>query len=168
MDARILGLVGGLGPESTLDYYRRLLDAFHARRGDVAHPRLLINSLDGGALIPHVVAGDLEPVRAGVAAGVAQLAAGGAGLAMICSVATHQVFDLVAPSAPIPMLSIIAATVRASEAAGIRRPALFGPRITTEGRFFARPFEAAGIDLIRPSEADRAWINDAYLHELLV
>lgn len=163
----MLGLVGGLGPESTLDYYRRFLDAFHARCGGASHPTLLINSLDGGALIPHLVVGDLEPVRAGVAAGVAQLASGGAGLAMICSVATHQVFDMVAPSAPIPMLSIIEATVRASEAAGIRRPALFAPRMTTEGRFFARPFEAAGIDLVRPAEADRAWINDAYLGQLL-
>ena len=168
MCARLLGLVGGVGPESTLDYYRRLLDAFHARRGGATHPALLINSLDGGGLIPRLVAGDLEPVRAGVAVAVAQLAAGGAGMAMICSVATHQVFDMVAPSAPIPMLSIIEATVRAALAAGIRQPALFSPRMTTEGRFFARPFEAADIELVRPSEADRAWINDAYLGELLV
>ena len=35
MGERILGVVGGVGPESTLDYYRRLLDGYHARVGDV-------------------------------------------------------------------------------------------------------------------------------------
>lgn len=167
MAPRILGLVGGLGPESTLDYYRRLLDAFHARRGTSSHPAVLINSLDGGALIPSLVAGDLEPVRRGVATAVAQLAAGGAGMAMICSVGTHQVFDMVAPTAPIPMLSIVWATLAAATAAGIRRPALFAPRMTMEGQFFARPFEAAGIELVRPTAPDRAWINEIYLGELV-
>jgi aspartate racemase len=164
---RILGLVGGVGPESTLDYYRRLLDGFHARRGPSSHPRLLIDSLDGGELIPRLVSGDLAPVAEAVGAAIAQLAAGGAGLAMICSVATHQVYDLVAPAAPIPMLSIIETTVRAARAAGIGRPILFAPRVTVEGAFVARPFEAAGITLVRPDEGDRAWLNEIYLGELV-
>ena len=56
MTDRILGLVGGVGPESTLDYYRRLVDGWHARRGPDSHPRLLVNSIDGGAVIGPMVA----------------------------------------------------------------------------------------------------------------
>ena len=167
MSERILGVVGGVGPESTLDYYRRLLDGYHARVGPTSHPPLLINSLDGGRIIPSLVAGDLDPVRAAVAHAVEQLAAGGAGLALVASVATHAVFDAVAPEAPIPMLSIVEATCRAAVATGTRRPALFGTRVAVEGAYFARPFDAAGIDLVRPAEAERAWIHDVYLGELV-
>jgi aspartate racemase len=164
---RILGLVGGVGPESTLDYYRRLLDAYHARVGPDSHPRLLINSLDGGPLIGAIVAGDLDPVRAAVLHGVERLAAGGAGLGLICSVATHVVFEDVARASPIPLLSIVAATRRAAVASGIRRPVLFGTLVATEGEWFAKAFDGAGIELIRPPSDERRWIHDIYLGELV-
>jgi aspartate racemase len=167
MTERILGLVGGLGPDSTVDYYRRLIDGYHARLGPLTHPRIVIDSLDGGPLITSMVAGDLGPLRDAVSLAVDRLAAAGAGLAMICSVASHQVFDAVAQTAPIPILSIIEATCRATIAAGVHRPALFGTRMAVDGAFFARVFEEAGIDLARPAEADRAWINEIYLGELI-
>ena len=167
MGHRILGVIGGIGPESTLDYYRRLIDGYHGRVGMASHPPVLIDSLDGGRLIPFIIAGDLEPVRAGVARAVEQLAAGGAGIALVASVATHVVYDLVAPHAPIPMLSIVEATCRAAVAVGVRRPALFGTRVSVEGVYFARPFEAAGIEIVRPPEPDRTWIHDAYVGELV-
>jgi aspartate racemase len=167
MAERLLGLVGGIGPESTLDYYRRLLDGYHERVGPSSHPPLLINSLDGGPLIGPLMTGDGAPMAAAVRGGIERLAAGGAGLGLICSVAGHAIFDEVVAVSPIPLLSIVQATRRAAIAAGTRRPALFGTRISVEGAYFARPFEDAGIELVRPSEADRGWIHDMYLGELV-
>ena len=106
-------------------------------------------------------------VRAGLATAVDQLAAGGAGLALFASVTAHRVFDEVAATAPIPMLSIVTATCRAALAASIRRPAVFATRVTSEGAFFARPFERTGVALVRPSKPDRAWINEVYFGELV-
>jgi aspartate racemase len=167
MTDRILGLVGGIGPESTVDYYRRLVDGWHARVGSASHPQVIVDSIDGGPLIGPMVAGNLEPMRVAIERAIGQLAAAGVGLAMIGSVATHCVFDEVAPTAPIPMLSIVEATCRAAVAGGVRRPALFGTRVAVEGAYFARPFEASGIELVRPSEVDRAWIHDTYLDQLV-
>ena len=65
------------------------------------------------------------------------------------------------------MLSILDALVAAAEAGGIRRPGVIATRPTTEGRFFARPFEAAGIELIRPDEADRGFVHEVYFRELV-
>jgi aspartate/glutamate racemase len=59
MAERMLGLVGGVGPESTLDYYRRILAGFAARRRG-EHPRLLINSLNGGAPFPDIPGANVE------------------------------------------------------------------------------------------------------------
>jgi aspartate racemase len=167
MTGRILGVVGGTGPESTLDYYRRLVDGWHARVGPDSHPRVIIDSLDGGPLIGPMVAGDLEPMRAAVAQSVERLACAGAGLALQASVAGHSVFEAVAAGASIPMLSIIEATCRAAVAAGVLRPAVFGTLVAVDGAYFARPFDAAGVELVRAAPDDRRWIHDAYLGQLV-
>ena len=167
MAERIVGLVGGIGPESTLDYYRRLLDGYHERVDVGSHPRLLINSLDGGPLIGPLVAGDRQPMARAVSRALEQLAAGGAGIGLICSVAGHSAFEDVAPAAPIPLLSIVQATCRAAIAGGIRRPALVGTRVAVDGAYFARPFEAAGIELVRPNAGDAQWVHEVYLGELV-
>ncbi len=166
MAERILGLVGGVGPESTIDYYRRLIHGWSGRRPGT-HPRLLVDSLNGGALFPDILGGNVERIADVVRPAVEQLAAGGAGLAIICSVATHQAFELVAATSPIPLLSIIEATLDATLAAGAKRPALFAPRITAEGAFFARPFARAGVELIRPAPEDLAAVDEIYVNELV-
>jgi aspartate racemase len=98
---------------------------------------------------------------------VARLAGAGAQLGLIASVTMHLVFDRVAVGAPIPLLSLLDALVDAARAGGIRRPGLLATRPTTEGEFFARPFEAAGIELVRPEEADRAFVHEVYFGELV-
>jgi aspartate racemase len=114
-----------------------------------------------------MLAGDLEPTVRLFDASVARLAAGGAGLAIVASVMMHMTFDRVVATAPIPMLSILDALVAEAGRRGIRRPGVLGTRPTTEGAFFAQPFEAAGIELIRPVEADRAFVHEAYFGQLV-
>ncbi len=164
---RILGVVGGIGPESTIDYYRRLVDGWHHRVGSQSHPQVIIDSIDSGLLIAQMVAGDAGPMRLGIAAAIDRLASAGAGLGLIASVACHTVYGDVAPGARIPMLNIVDATCREAVRTGVRRPAVFGTRVAVDGAYLAEPFEAAGIELVRPAESDRQWIHDAYLSELV-
>ena len=166
-ESRILGVVGGTGPESTIDYYQALVAGHRARHGDDSFPRVLVNSIDGMDLKPHLLSGDRSGTSAILDLAVARLAAGGAGLALFAAVTPHLVFDEVAAGATIPMLSIVDATARVVADAGFRRPGLFATRPTTEGAFFARPFEAAGIEIVRPAEGDRAWIHEVYFDELM-
>ena len=39
-----IGLIGGIGPESTLDYYRRIIDAVRERSGGLSSPEIIIYS----------------------------------------------------------------------------------------------------------------------------
>lgn len=43
---RTAGMIGGLGPESTIDYYRLIIARYRARRPDGSYPHVIINSLD--------------------------------------------------------------------------------------------------------------------------
>ena len=57
----MLGIVGGVGPESTADYYRRLIDGWRERGPVNTYPSILLESLDSASALEAVIAGDLEP-----------------------------------------------------------------------------------------------------------
>ena len=164
---RMLGIVGGVGPESTADYYRRLIGRWGERGPVETYPSILLDSLNSKPALDALLAGDLDPAVRLFDASVARLAGAGAGLSLIASVTMHLAFDRVATAASIPMLSILDALVDAARTGGIRRAGVIATRPTTEGEFFARPFDAAGIELVRPEEADRAFVHEVYFGELV-
>ena len=41
-----IGIIGGIGPETTVEYYRRILDLYRRRNPDGSAPYIIINSLD--------------------------------------------------------------------------------------------------------------------------
>lgn len=164
---RLLGIVGGVGPESTIDYYRSIVAEYQRRRGDHSYPRILINSVEAAGLFQHMLAGEAEPIGDILLRAVRQLADAGAGVAAIASVTTHMGFASLEPRSPIPLISILDAMCGSAVARGIRKPAVFATRMTTEGAFFAEPFKRAGIELVRPDEPERAWIHDMYMGELV-
>jgi aspartate racemase len=163
----MVGIVGGGGPESTADYYRRFIDRWRVRGPANTYPAVLINSLNSRAALGAMLEGDIEPAVTLFGRAVEQLAAAGAGLALVASVMMHMAYDRVAAAAPIPMLSILDALAANANARGLGRLGILGARPTVEGEFFARPFEAAGITLIRPDDADRAWVHEIYFTELV-
>jgi aspartate racemase len=167
MTERILGIVGGVGPESTADYYRRLIARWSERGPTGSYPHVLVDSLNSRSALTSIIDGDIDPSVRLFRASVERLAGAGAGLALVASVMMHIAYERVAAVAPIPMLSILDELVSAARAAGITRPAVLGARPTVEGEFFARPFEAAGINLVRPDDADRAWVHEIYFTELV-
>ena len=165
---KMLGILGGVGPESTADYYRRFIDRWRERGPAGTYPSILLDSLNSKpALDALLLEGNLDPAVRLFESSVARLAGAGAQLGLIASVMMHLAFDRVAAAAPIPMLSVLDVLVDAARAGGIRRPGVVAPRPTTEGGFFARPFEAAGIELVRPEEADRAFVHEVYFGELV-
>ena len=43
---KTLGIIGGLGPESTVDYYQRIIALHRERTGDRHYPEFVIVSVD--------------------------------------------------------------------------------------------------------------------------
>src|SRR3712207_6241648 len=100
-----VGLVGGLGPEATIDYYRRILAAWGQQFPGFA-PGMIIDSLDA-ALALRLAAGNRAALTDYVLGSVRRLEAAGAHFAVITSNTTHVVFDDVAARSTIPLISIV-------------------------------------------------------------
>lgn len=162
---RTVGLVGGLGPEATVDYYRRLLAGWELRRPGTA-PSVVIDSLDVQRAL-RLSGDDPDRMVEYLVGSVGRLAAAGAAVAAITANTPHRFFDEVSARAAIPLLSIVEACAAEAERRQAQRLLLLGTRFTMEGDFYAQVFAKRGLRIIVPQPADRAWLHERYVNELL-
>ena len=160
-----VGIVGGLGPESTIDYYRRILAAWE-REDPSTTPAIVIDSLDVQRAL-RLVAHDRPALIEYLAASVLRLAGAGVDFVAMTANTPHIVFDEIVARSPVPLVSIVEVCAEEARRLGLRRLALLGTRFTMEGGFFATVFARHGITAISPQEADRAWLHERYVGELL-
>ena len=165
---KILGMIGGTGPESTVEYYRRLISTYNARVSESGAPPIIINSVDNKNLVKWFTAGELARVIDFLAAEIERLARAGADFALIAAVTPHLGFDKLEQRASIPLLSIVEATADAATKAGLRRLALFGTRFTMQATLFPEAFERRGMTIVLPNEKEQEFIHEKYMGELFV
>ncbi len=162
-----LGLVGGIGPESTIEYYRFILDGYRERVTDGSAPHLIIDSIDVNRGIAMLEANDLSGLTNYVCASLERLSRAGAELALIAANTPHIVFDEIQQRVPVPMISIVQATCDHARRLGLKRLALLGTGFTMRARFYPEVFARAGLELVAPGAAEQAFIHESYIHELL-
>jgi aspartate racemase len=164
---RTLGIVGGIGPESTVDYYRSLIQMWREETRDDSAPSILINSIDLKKMLDLIAANALSEVAAYLSGEMQRLARAGADVGLFAANTPHIVFDELKRRSPIPLISIVEAARDAAEQLGLRRLGLFGVRFTMQGRFYPDVFSKSGITLIIPEESEQAYIHEIYINELV-
>lgn len=160
-----LGLVGGLGPESTIDYYRRILEAWEREEPGTA-PSIVIDSLDV-RLGLRLVETDRPALLEYLLASLRRLAGAGVGFAAMTANTPHIVFDDLAARSPVPLLSIVEVCAEEARRRGLGRLALLGTRFTMEAPFYPEVCARHGIAVVVPDDTDRAWVHEKYVEELL-
>jgi aspartate racemase len=161
----MVGLVGGLGPETTIDYYRRILAAWQAADPTSAPP-MIIDSIDVQKVF-RLVASDRTALADYLSASVERLARGGAEFAAITANMPHLVFDEVSARSPIPLISIIATCADEARRRGLRRVALLGTRFTMDASMYPDGLRRHDIDVVIPNEDERAFIHHHYVGEMI-
>lgn len=160
-----VGLVGGLGPESTIDYYRRILELWQ-RETPGSAASMVIDSLDvqrGIRLVQSDRAGLIDYLLASLR----RLAGAGVDFAAMTANTPHLVFDELAAQSPVPLVSIVEVCAEAARQRGMRRLALLGTGFTMDAPFYPAVFARYGLAVITPDQAERAWVHDRYIGELL-
>jgi aspartate racemase len=164
---KTLGIIGGLGPESTLDYYQTIIRIYRDRVGGDVYPQFFINSVDLTKVRDPIVADDLPTVTHNLVAEIEKISRAGADFGIIAANTPHIVFDEVARRSPIPLISIVEATCAAAKDRQWKRLAIFGTKFTMNGEFYSKPFAREKIELVKPDPADQDYIHDKYMNELV-
>lgn len=161
-------MIGGVGPESTIDYYKNIIALYRERQRDGSYPQFVINSIDLKKGIDFMNANNLAGMTEFLLREIVKLPQAGAEFGIIAANTPHIVFDDVAPKSPIPLISIVEATCAHAKAQKLKRLALFGTRYTMQADFYPKVFSREGIDLVVPDPEDQDYIHNKYFDELVV
>lgn len=162
-----LGIVGGIAPESTIEYYRLIVAAYRASVTDGSYPLLVINSIDMSRMRRLVEAGELAGLAEFMLGELHRLARAGADFALLASNTPHIVFDELERRSPLPLISIIGAALDAAAALGLKRVGLLGTRFTMRGGVYKKVFAGGGVEVVTPDEADQEYVHEKYMGELI-
>jgi aspartate racemase len=165
---KTLGIIGGIAPGSTVDYYRLLIDSYREQRKDGSYPSILINSIDLKRLLELVGGNRLTELMEYLLREVDRLARAGADFGLMASNTPHIVFEELAQQSPIPLLSIVEAACKAAQGLGLRTVGILGTRFTMAGRFYPEMFARRGITVLAPISDDQQYVHDKYMRELIL
>jgi aspartate racemase len=164
---KTLGMIGGVGPESTIDYYKNIIALYRERQRDGSYPQFVINSIDLKKGIDFMNANDLAAMAEFLLTAIEKLPRAGADFGIIAANTPHIVFDQVAPKSPVPLISIVEATCAYAKARKLKQLALFGTRYTMRADFYPKVFAREGIELVVPESKDQDYIHEKYFAELV-
>jgi len=164
---KTVGIIGGIGPESTIEYYRLIIASYRERKQDRSYPQIVINSIDLKRMLELIGANELAQVTRYLVGEIHKLEKAGADFGVLASNTPHIVFDEIRRRSPIPLISIVEAACGAVKTLGLKRVGLFGTRFTMQGRFYPDVFSREGITLVVPGRDEQEYIHDKYMSELV-
>jgi len=164
---KTVGIIGGIGPESTIDYYRLIIAAYCEQRSDRSNPSIIINSIDLDKVREMFEGSQHQAVVAYLTSELQRLAAAKADFAVISANTPNPVFDELRKQSPLPLISIVEATCEHAKTAGLTKLGLLGTRFTMQGRFYPDVFSREGINLVAPDPDEQAYIHEKYFEELV-
>jgi aspartate racemase len=161
-----IGMIGGFGPESTLDYYRLIIDQYHQQQGERSLPEVIIYSMDMYTLLTLVEQKRWDDLTEFLLKGVNTLHKAGADFGIISANTPHIVYDRLNSSSPIPLISIVEETSKKAKEIGLHRVGLLGTSFTMQSNFFQKVFANYNISIVVPREQEQEYIQHKLMTEI--
>ncbi|MBE3092346.1 MAG: amino acid racemase [Chloroflexi bacterium] len=155
MKYKILGLIGGIGPESTIDYYKMIVSRFRERIETDDYPKFLINNINITEMLSYVKTNQLDKLVDFLAFEIKKVQAGGADFAVLASNTPHIVFDELRNRVDLPMISIVDETFKVISKDKLRKVALFGTMFTMQAGFYQKVGVEYSIDVLTPDKISK-------------
>ena len=163
-----IGILGGMSPESTVEYYQYITRTYTERYGDYGYPEILIYSVSFQPYVDWPAEGRWGRVAEGLSAAAQRLEAAGADCIVIATNTMHIVVDEVQAAVSVPVLSLLDAVADAIRSRGLRVVGLLGTRFTMEKAFYADALAEKGIRVLVPGAEERRFVDEVIYHELVV
>ena len=154
------GIIGGIGPASTLDYYSGIINGYRSKTGDDNYPEIVINSVNMTEMLSYVQNKDWDALVAMLVNAINNLANAGAEFAVIASNTPHIVFDRVQKQSSLPLISIVDETCKYAQSKGCEKVVVIGTRFTMSSGLYSKAFEKYNIVAVVPSEGEQATIHN--------
>ena len=161
-----IGILGGMSPESTDEYYRHITHAYTDRFDDFSFPEIIIYSVNFQPYVDWPKEDRWDLVAEGLSQAAQSLEAAGADFIIIATNTMHLVFDEVQANVNVPMLSLLDAVGEAVLARGLETVGLLGTRFTMEKTFYHQALARKGISVLVPEADQRTYVDNVIYNEL--
>ncbi len=162
-----IGIIGGVGPEATVEYYRFIINYYRDKVRDGSYPDIIINSIDMTRMINLIAKDDKSELIGYLSEAVKSLADAGADIALIASNTPHLVFDELAGISKIPLVSIVETTCIEAKRLGLKKAGLLGTAFTMNNSFYHKVFGKENIEVVTPDEESKQFIHSKIFGELV-
>ena len=163
---KTIGILGGLGPESTSDYYREIISAFNTKYTELAYPEIIIYSANINEFMQLVKMSAWDKLVEWLSGKIQCIHNAGAEFAVIASNTPHIVFDELQALSPIPLLSIVEQTSKKAQQMGLKKLGLMGTKLTMESDFYRKPFVQKGMSVVVPAGNEQTLIHHRLFSEI--
>ena len=161
-----IGMIGGIGPESTVDYYQRLVKLYQQKVDPDGYPELVIDSINMTAMLKRQADGDWDGLARMLLESIQSLSRAGADFAFIASNTPHIVFEVVKRESPIPLVSIVEAARGEADRLGLKKLGLLGTRFTMRSDFYQAEFRKSGMEIVVPNGEEQQYIHEKLFSEI--
>ncbi|AHF06003.1 aspartate/glutamate racemase family protein [Desulfitobacterium metallireducens] len=161
-----IGMIGGFGPESTIDYYRIMIEQYRLLQGDESLPEIFIYSMDIYNLLNMVGEERWDDLIEYLLKGIDTLYRAGADFGIISANTPHIVFNKLKCLSPIPLVSIIEETSKKAKEIGLHKVGLLGTSFTMRSSFYQDVFSNDNISVVVPREKEQDYIQHKLMTEI--
>jgi aspartate racemase len=162
-----IGLIGGVGPESSIEYYRMIIKRFQERLETKDYPEIIIISINMTEMLSYVFNNQLDKLTDFLAGKINILERAGVNYGAIASNTPHLVFDRLKEKVSLSMISIVEETSKYIRNTGLRKVGLFGTKSTMTKGFYQKSARQNGIEIIIPLPEEQDYIHEKYMTELV-
>jgi len=149
-----VGIIGGLGPVSTVDYYTGYIERVREKFGDNVYPEFTVENVNMDKVVSNISKGNYEVVADYLISAIENVKAAGADIAAIASNTPHIAWKYMEDRLPLPTVSIIDASVEAMCNLGYKRVLIFGTEYIMKSGLYDDRLLQRGLTPILPSEED--------------
>ena len=164
---KTIGIIGGVGWSSTMEYYKRLNEKIHKIYGDLNCAKILMHSINFQDIIDYQRKPDFDSELNMLKDIVVNLEEAGADVLIITSNTTSKTFDEIKKSIDIPIVNVIDVTIQNILKDKIGKVGVLGTQSVMYTGFYRKKFEDADIHPVFPPKEMGLKLNDIIYNELV-
>lgn len=164
---KTIGLIGGTGWVSTIEYYRFINQGINKKLGGLNSAHCLIYSLNYEEIDQLVKQDNIDGVYPMVLDAAKKLQSADADFIVLGANTLHMFADKLEKEIDLPIVHIADATAGVIKQKGFTKVGLLGTRFTMEMGFYSKRLKNAGIETITPEKPVRDYIHEKIINEML-
>ncbi|MCK8520084.1 amino acid racemase [Aquimarina sp. D1M17] len=165
---KTIGLIGGMGWQSSKLYYERINKRVNEKVGGSHSAKIILVSVDFAEIEQRTFNNDWIGIGSIMAKSAKQLEKAGADIVLLCTNLIHIASQAIIENTSLPFLHIADTTGVAIQEMQLKKILLLGTKDTMEKDFYTKILhENYGLEVIIPNETDRKELHDMIYSELL-